>query len=89
MRAELHTEHGQPEFDFRSVRQTYQELSLKVMEAAVARGEIREDIDLHDALAAFIGMLDYRCTLWLADGEPIPDDYPDRVIKLLFGGLAP
>ncbi len=89
IRAELHTEHGQPTFDFRSVREMFHDTMLKVLREAVENGEIRHGVILDDVLAALIGMVDYRTTLWLVQGEAIPDDYPDRVLSLLFGGLAP
>ncbi len=88
-RAELHTEHGQPSFDFRSLREMYKDMLRRVLRGGVTRGELRHDLDMDDVLAVFIGVVDYRCTLWLTNGEPIPLDYPERVVSLLFEGLTP
>jgi len=38
---------------------------------------------------ALTGTVEQRCILFLLDDEPIPEGYPERVLSLLFRGLAP
>jgi AcrR family transcriptional regulator len=89
LRAEIHREADQPEYDFRSSRQLIFDLVLRLLREGVDHGEISGEIELEDALFALGGMVDMRCMLWLLDHEPIPDDYPERVLALMFRGLAP
>lgn len=89
MRAEIHAESGQPDIDFRSARAVMVDTVIKMLAEGVERGEIRADIHLEDAVGALAGVIDHRCFLWVLEGEPIPEDYPDRMLSLLFGGFAP
>jgi len=89
LQAELSPEVGQPAIDFCSTRQTFVELVLPLLEEGVASGEIRNDIDLMDALLLLCGAVDSRAVLFVLEDEPIPHDYPERILALVFGGLGP
>jgi AcrR family transcriptional regulator len=89
LRAEVNPEAGQPPFDFRSARQTYIEMTLGLIDEGVASGEIRAGIHPMDAMHALAGVVDHRCMMWILEGDPIPQEYPARVIDLLFEGMSP
>ena len=89
VRAELGPERGQPVFDFKSARRHYLAMVRELVAEGVARGEIRAIDDVDDVVFALTGSFDTRINLWLLEGTPIPDDYPERMLALLFGGLAP
>ncbi len=88
-RSDLHPERAQPAFDFRSARQMFVDIIMRLLEEGVRSGEIRQDLNLEDAAVALIGCVDQRCMRWVLDEEEIPIDYPERVLSLLFGGMAP
>ncbi len=88
-RSEMHVQHGQPSFDWVSVRKRYWEQLRLLLEEGVASGELGAEIDLDDALHALVGIVDIRCRLWVLQGEPIPEDAAQRALTLLFGGLSP
>lgn len=88
-RAEMHVEAGQPSFDWASVRQMYFEQTLRLLDEGVKSGEIGAHVNLDDALHALVGIVDVRCTLWVLQGEPIPEDCAERALTLLFGGMSP
>jgi len=88
-RSDLHPERDQPSFDFRSSRQMFIDIIMRLLEEGVRTGEIGEDLNLEDAAVALIGCVDQRCMRWVLDDEEIPSDYPERVLSLLFGGMAP
>lgn len=89
LQAELSPEVGQPYIDFRSMRQTFVDLLMPLLQEGVAAGEIRGDVDLMDALLLIGGAVDARAVLFVLEDEPIPHDYPERIIALIFGGLGP
>jgi AcrR family transcriptional regulator len=89
VRAELHREKDQPAFDFHSSRQMYVDMVVKLLAEGVRAGEIRDDIDLRDAMLVLAGAVDQCVIRWILHQEPIDDGYPERVLALLFGGLAP
>jgi len=89
LQAELSPEVGQPDIDFRSMRQTFVDLVMPLLQEGVASGEIRNDVDLMDALLLLGGAVDSRALLFVLENEPIPHDYPERVLALIFGGLGP
>ena len=88
-RAEHHREPGQPAFDMRSVRQMMLSMVTELLREGVECGEIRSDVRLDDALSVLVGAVEQCCTMLLLEGVPIDQDYPDRVLELLFGGLSP
>ena len=88
LRAELHVEHGQPALDFRSMRQAYIQLVTRLLEEGMVGGEIRADVRIDDAIYVLAGAVDLRAALFIMDGEPIPTDYPERVLTLVFGGIG-
>lgn len=88
LRAELHVEHGQPALDFRSMRQAYIDLVTKLLREGIEAGEIRSDVAIEDAMHVMAGAVDIRAALFIMDGEPIPTDYPERVLALVFGGIG-
>ena len=87
-RAELHVEHGQPALDFRSMRQAYIALVTRLLHEGIEAGEIRPDVAIEDAMHVLAGAVDIRAALFIMDGEPIPHDYPERILALVFGGIA-
>lgn len=89
MRAELHVEHGQPALDFRSMREAYIELVTGLLQEGIEAGEIRRGITVEDAMHVLAGAVDMRAALFIMDGEPIPTDYPERILALVFGGIGP
>lgn len=56
----------------------------QVLDRGVARGELREDLDLELALDLFSGPLVYRSTF---AGLPIDDDVAERLVALVLEGL--
>jgi TetR/AcrR family transcriptional regulator len=89
LRAEQHVEHGQPALDFRSMRQAYVDLVTGLMHQGIAAGEIRGDVAVDDAIHLLCGAVDVRASRFILDGEPIPEDYPERILALVFEGIAP
>jgi AcrR family transcriptional regulator len=89
VRAELHREKDQPDFDFHSSRQMYTDMVVKLLAEGVRAGEIRDDIDLRDAMLVLAGAVDQCVIRWILHKEPIDEGYPERVLALLFGGMAP
>lgn len=87
-RAELHVEHGQPTLDFRSMRQAYVAMVAGVLEEGVRAGELKPDISIEDAIYVMAGAVDIRAALFIMDGDPVPADYPERVLALVFGGIG-
>jgi AcrR family transcriptional regulator len=88
-RAELHVDPNQPEFDFHSAHQMFVDMVLLLLSEGVERGEISSEVNLEDALFALAGMFNMRCRMWICRAEPIPDDYPERILSIIFGGLTP
>ena len=88
LRAEVHPEAGMPAFDFRSVRQMYIQMMATLLTEGVERGEIRAGVSAEDAMHAIAGIVELRCSLWVLEGDPIPDDYAERVLDLLFRGMG-
>jgi AcrR family transcriptional regulator len=58
---------------------------LAALERARARGEIRADADLELAVDALHGAVFYRLLL---SGEPLDDDFADRLAEQTLAGLA-
>lgn len=88
MRAELHPDTGQPQVDAQSMREYYERLALRVLQEGVEGGELRPDLDLQDVLHVLAGAVDIRSAMCVMHGVTIPEDYPERVIALLFGGIG-
>lgn len=78
---------AQPDFDFARYHQENQALLHALFEEGVRTGEIRPDVDLEDAALALTGALHSRAFLALK-GVPAPPDTPDRIVDLLFRGIA-
>jgi AcrR family transcriptional regulator len=78
---------AQPDFDFARYHQENQALLHALFEEGVRTGEIRPDVDLEDAAMALTGALHSRAFLALK-GVPAPADTPDRIVDLLFRGIA-
>lgn len=78
---------AQPDFDFARYHQENQALLHALFEEGVRTGEIRPDVDLEDAALALTGALHSRAFLALK-GVPAPADTPDRIVDLLFRGIA-
>ena len=89
MRAELHPERAQPPFDFDSYRLHHVDQITAIIQHGIEQGEVREDVDLATAIDALVGGLEMRVMLFVGHGEPIPDDYPERIVELMFRGLSP
>ncbi len=88
MRADLHPEPRQPSFDFASVREGHLGRTRELLELARARGEIRADVRIDDAVFALTGLVDQRLHAWL-QGHPLAADLPERLVSLFFHGVAP
>lgn len=88
-RSEKHLEAGQPGFDWKTTRATYLDRTRRLLQEGVDSGEIGAHVHLDTALYALIGIVDIRCTLWVLQGEPIPEDCASRALELLFGGMSP
>lgn len=56
----------------------------RLLETAKAQGELRSDADIEAAVASVVGSFYAR---YLA-GDPIPPQWPRRVAKLIWAGLA-
>ncbi|HHH27606.1 MAG TPA: TetR/AcrR family transcriptional regulator [Polyangiaceae bacterium] len=89
MRAEMHPERDQPAFDFQSTRAQIMDQVTEMLTEGMKAGEIRADLDVPVFIDAVGGALDNRAMLFVLAGEPIPDDYPERMLDTLFRGLAP
>lgn len=87
MTAERHPEKGQPFFDFDALRQGHIDIMRGVMEKGVQSGELRAGIDIDEAVLGLLGMVDHRLVLSL-HGRPVPDDYPERLLDLIFNGVG-
>ena len=89
LRTEVHAENGQPSIDMHSARSLYIDLVIPLLREGVENGEIRQNVNLDDAMHALAGIVDLRCMLWVLEGDRIPPDYPERVLELMFEGVAP
>ncbi|MEM9695336.1 MAG: TetR family transcriptional regulator [Myxococcota bacterium] len=89
MRSELQKDAGQPHFEGTDIREFYAEQSLKLLRRGVDTGEIRSDVDLEDVVYVLAGAVDLRAALWICERFPIPSDYPERIIAVVFGGISP
>lgn len=89
LRSELHLDAGQPTFDWKSTRVTVMERTHRLLQEGVDNGEISAQVHLDDTLYALMGIIDFRCMLWVLQGEPIPHDCAARALDLLFGGISP
>lgn len=89
MRAEMHPERDQPAFDFQSARAQIMDEVTEMLTEGMQAGEIRADLDVSVVIDALGGALDNRAILFVLAGEPIPEDYPDRLLDTFFRGLAP
>ena len=89
MRAELHRDDRQPDFDFGAVRQMHLSMARDLLAAGVATQEVGAGVNLDDAVLALVGMIDQWCRRSMLDGMPIPDDVAERVLEIFFGGVAP
>ncbi|MBC7171971.1 MAG: hypothetical protein H5U40_06085, partial [Polyangiaceae bacterium] len=86
-RAELQPDQGQPGFDFITLRAAHLEMARKLIEAGVASGEVRADVDLRDATMAVVGMADRWFQDWLRGGD-LPQDLPERIMSIFFDGVG-
>ncbi|MEM7158368.1 MAG: TetR/AcrR family transcriptional regulator [Myxococcota bacterium] len=86
-RAEMHQQKGQPEVDFRSFRAQDLARVRRLLTEGVQRGELREDLNVHDASIALVGTTHMYLQLWL-DGTPLPDDFAERMTTLFLHGLS-
>ena len=77
-----------PDMDLGAMRQHHVELLSHLIAEGVRAGEVRADVDVRDAALALVGIIDLRLQLWL-EGEELPADLAQRVIHLLFDGVAP
>jgi len=87
-RAELEADEGQPAVDYRGIRELHIGMCESVVEEGVRRGEIKGDIDLRDVVLALVGMVDFRCRLYVSDQVPIPDQAVERMISIFFDGVG-
>ncbi len=86
-RAEMHPQAGQPEIDFRSFRAQDLQRIRRLLREGIERGELREDLNVHDASIALVGTTHLYLQLWL-DGTPLPPDFAERVATLFLHGLG-
>ncbi len=86
-RAEMRKEEGQPEVDLRSFRARDLQRVEGLLREGVVHGELRSDLDVHDAAIALVGTAHLHLQLWL-DGTPLPDDLGARVVALFFAGIG-
>lgn len=86
-RAEMHRQEGQPEVDFRSFRARDLLRIEMLLREGIAAGELRPDLDVHDAAIALVGTTHLHLHMWL-DGTPLPSDFAERVVSLFFQGLG-
>lgn len=86
MTAERHPEEGQPFFDFDALRQEHIDNARSMLVAGVESGELRDDLDLEEAILALFGMIDQRLILFL-HGRPIPEHFPEQILDLFFYGV--
>jgi AcrR family transcriptional regulator len=70
----------------RDVVPARREAMLAALERARGRGEIRADADVEVAVDALHGAVFYRLLL---SGEPLDDDFADRLAEQTLTGLAP
>lgn len=87
-RAEWLPDEGQPGFDFSSVRSLHLGLARGLLEEGIARGELRGDLPVEEAVFALAGLVHQRTERFLRDGEPIPVAFPERAVDVLFRGFA-
>ena len=85
----VYAEEGQPAFDLESVRLRHVTMIEGLLREAIAVGELRADVDLHDAALAFVGMVHHRVDLFLRGFEQLPDDLEHRLLDLFFAGVSP
>jgi AcrR family transcriptional regulator len=85
--AERHPDHGQPVFDFDSVRRQHMEICTELLRQGAARGELRPDIDIDEAALAFFGMVEHRLCASL-QGRPLPPDYAEQALDFFFKGIG-
>lgn len=86
-RAELHQQEGQPDFDFRTFRARDLVRIEALLRKGIAKGELRADLDPHDAAVAVVGTIHLHLHLWL-DGTPFPPDFAERIEALFFKGIG-
>jgi AcrR family transcriptional regulator len=76
---QLHEEH-------REFLKTKRRFTTQLLEAAVARGELRADLDPYTAAEHLVGPLFYR---FLVSGDPITDAYIDHAVDSFLRTYAP
>lgn len=80
-------EDGQPSVDILSVHRKNGEILGRLLEEGIREGEVREGIQIMDAVMALVGMLNLRCSAAL-HGPPLDDDIADRILDLFFHGIG-
>lgn len=82
-----HPDENQPPVDMITVHRENGEILGRVLKEGQARGEVRTDIDVRDAVLALVGMLNLRCAASI-HGMALPDDLADRILSLFFHGIT-
>jgi AcrR family transcriptional regulator len=71
---------------YENLVQPRREATREVLERAVARGELRDDIDLELVMDVLVGPIIYRLLISAGDVEQLPT--PGELLDLLMRGLA-
>ena len=85
-RAENHAQLGQPLVDMEPLRAKHFGLVRALVEAGVATGEIRPDVDIEDATLALVGMVHFQLQAFL-EGRPFQRDFGERLVRLFMEGV--
>lgn len=75
-------------FDFVGFRTELLGAVRQVLLRGQQSGEVDRNLSLDDAAMALTGMVDQRLLLFLFEGEPIDDDVGERIVDMLFRGIA-
>jgi len=79
---------GQPSIDATELRGGPVSMTADLIQVGIAGGEIRSDLNVEDAVLALLGMVDHRCRRLVFEGEPIPEDCPERLVDIFFNGVS-
>jgi len=79
---------GQPSIDATELRGGPVLMTRGLIQEGISGGEIRSDLNVEDAVLALLGMVDHRCRRLVFEGDPIPEDCPERLVDIFFNGVS-
>jgi hypothetical protein len=71
------------------MREMHVAMTKEALGAAMAAGELRDDVRIDDAVVALVGIVDQRCHAFVLEGRAFEADLPERVLDIFYHGVAP